>query len=262
MIEIIDIKKQEIGGGYAPLLAAITSDNYTIAAGQTSVTIPALINSTIILLQREIVPYSQGVVPADRVYSFDTATGLITFDFSNPTNAENIYILFFPTPSSGQEIASEPVSLGEAKTHLRVTFPDDDVEIWRLITAARQAVENYCNISIALKRITLIADCVDCWTLPYGPVIAIESVENRTGRWAYGSMGSDTYHTDGDQFEGGPGRLRILYTTGMESCPEDLKQAILNQVAFLYENRGKTSDSGVCDQAQQLANPYRISIWI
>jgi hypothetical protein len=39
----------------------------------------------------------------------------------------------------------EPVTLDQAKDHLRVTFTDDDVLIGSLITAARQWAELYCN---------------------------------------------------------------------------------------------------------------------
>ena len=39
----------------------------------------------------------------------------------------------------------EPITLAEAKSHLRVTFEDDDSYITALITAARQYAENYQN---------------------------------------------------------------------------------------------------------------------
>lgn len=39
----------------------------------------------------------------------------------------------------------EPVTLAEAKTHLRVAIDDDDDYISTLITAARQHVEDYQN---------------------------------------------------------------------------------------------------------------------
>ena len=40
---------------------------------------------------------------------------------------------------------TEPITLAEAKSHLRVTFEDDDSYITALITAARQYAENYQN---------------------------------------------------------------------------------------------------------------------
>lgn len=262
MVQVIKVTKQEIGGGFAPDPSLFQSISVQILAGQSSVTVTDLVNSTIILLQREIIPYTQGDTPGTRVYTFDTATGLITFNFANPTDAETLFIFAYPTPASGQEIATEPVSLGEAKTHLRVTFPDDDQEIYDMISRARQAIEDYCSISIVQKRIVAILRATNDWDLPYGPVIALENVESKSGYSGYGSF-SGEYYMDGDRLEAtNCSELRLTYTAGYLPCPHALKAAILNQVAFLYENRGQTSDSGVCDQAQQLANPYRVVQWI
>jgi uncharacterized phiE125 gp8 family phage protein len=43
--------------------------------------------------------------------------------------------------------AAEPVSLQIAKSHLRVDYPEDDLLIKALITAATQYAEKYCNRS-------------------------------------------------------------------------------------------------------------------
>lgn len=39
----------------------------------------------------------------------------------------------------------EPITLSEAKAHLRITYSDEDSYIETLITAARQYAENYQN---------------------------------------------------------------------------------------------------------------------
>ena len=181
---------------------------------------------------------------------------------------------------------TEPVSLDEAKAQLIVTGTDDDNFIDGLITICRKAVENYCNISIAAKTITLVADLFNEWELPYGPVTGIQSVQTRTN--TQGS-GLPTYATltsgwglDGTEFltfipaSGidaignypiatnfgvAPYRYKIQYTAGWPDCPNDLRQAILTEIAYRYENRGDLAAPGVCESTRILADPYVRQLW-
>jgi len=54
--------------------------------------------------------------------------------------------------------AGEPVSLQEAKAHLRVDFDDDDGLIQTLIAAARQAAETITNRQLMSARWKLVMD--------------------------------------------------------------------------------------------------------
>ena len=54
--------------------------------------------------------------------------------------------------------AGEPVSLQEAKAHLRVDFDDDDGLIQALIAAARQAAETITNRQLMSARWKLVMD--------------------------------------------------------------------------------------------------------
>lgn len=177
---------------------------------------------------------------------------------------------------------TEPVTLAEAKAQLLVDFTDDDTFITSLITRARAHVESYCNISIVNKRITFLG-YLDCqYELPYGPVITLEGVNTAQGQTGSGPVTYAPSEADwsiqGDFFNGGYGtesifinsrygnigmRWQIIYTSGMSGLiPDDLRQGILVQIAFLYENRGKdVGVSGVCEQARELINPYR-KLWI
>ncbi len=56
------------------------------------------------------------------------------------------------------EPSVEPVSLSEAKTHLRVTIDDDDTYITALIKAARQYVENYLSRALITQTWKLYLD--------------------------------------------------------------------------------------------------------
>lgn len=79
---------------------------------------------------------------------------------------------------------TEPVTLAQLKAQLYITFTDDDTLLTSLITQARKAIENYCNISIVTQLVVLTADLYDEWELPYGPVTGITSVKTRSANEA------------------------------------------------------------------------------
>lgn len=54
--------------------------------------------------------------------------------------------------------SEEPITLDEAKAHLRQTYSDDDAYITALITAARQLVEGYTNRALMPQRIRIGMD--------------------------------------------------------------------------------------------------------
>lgn len=167
---------------------------------------------------------------------------------------------------SRTDIGGEFVTLAEAKIQCRITFTDDDVEVTKFITIARKHIENWCNISIVYQRIVLIADFFVSWELPYPPVIGLESVENAV---ALTGSAPTTWQTSeinwgiiGNKFDPiGRYRYRITYTAG-NYCPADLKQAILEQIAFLYEHRGEGGTSGISKEAMILAEPFKRLTWI
>lgn len=199
----------------------------------------------------------------------------------------------------------EIITLAEAKAQLIVTYTDDDTLITGYILKAIKAIENFCNISLQPYTCTLTADLYQEWELPYGPVTAINTVQTRTANSGSGPQqytgAAGNWLTDGTQFitfipagDGGfnpavpftgyfqwgpwasrygyaPGlnRYRIVYTTGWGTdTPDDLKQAILMQVAFLYEHRGEADANrynwlpGVCEAALVFADKYKRQSWL
>lgn len=200
----------------------------------------------------------------------------------------------------------EPCTLDEAKAQAIITFTDDDSFVTKLIIVARKVIENYCNISIVAQTVTLVADLFNEWELPYGPVTGIISVQTRSGTEGSGPPNFETaasgWSQEGEEFlrfcpaaaggflGGGPfrgyfqwgpyadersyrpvNRYKIVYTTGYSVVPEDLKQAVLAQIAYMYEHRGDEQDQvnkfnltlkqGICEQAQRLAEPYIRQAW-
>lgn len=165
---------------------------------------------------------------------------------------------------------TEPVTLAEVKSHLIITFTDDDTLLTSLITACRKAVENFCQISIARQTVTaiLIYDCEQ--ELPYGPVTDIYGVSSSVPNPGSGPVTYNTassgWQTDGGDFKTFAGescaRYKLVYGTGYAVVPGDLKLAVLNEIAFRYELRGERVDiTGICPLVQMIANPHKRYLW-
>lgn len=192
---------------------------------------------------------------------------------------------------------TEPCTLTQAKSQLIITSTDDDTLITGLITKARRVIENFCNVSMVVKTITLIADLYREWELPYGPVQGISEVSTRSANEGSGPALYETATTDwkqdGSDFktfiptgvvygfnpsqpyrgydQWGPyaspygnvpgNRYRIVYTAGPYT-PDDLVQAVLVQLVWLYEHRGEELGEDICIAARILAEPYVRRLWI
>lgn len=162
---------------------------------------------------------------------------------------------------------TEPVTLAQVRAHLIITFTDDDTQLTTLITQCRQAVENYCHISIVRQIITAVL-CYDCpQDLPYPPVTNLYSVQSSVPSPGSGPISYETatsgWQQDGNEFSGGGVRNRLVYGAGYATVPEQLKLAILNEIAFRYENRGNNPlTDGLCEAARILAVPFKVMLWI
>jgi uncharacterized phiE125 gp8 family phage protein len=168
------------------------------------------------------------------------------------------------TPEYVTEVTAptyEPVSLAEAKAHLRVDIPDEDILIAALIVAARQRCELYTNRAFVQRTVRADIDCfADEIQLPYTPVASITSVKywntssptvlttlasnvyglsrNRVIR-LYGKEWEDTYPKEG--------AVQITYVAGYASTsspqyppsdvPQAVKQAMYLYIGDMYEHR-------------------------
>lgn len=152
--------------------------------------------------------------------------------------------------------ANEPVTLEEAKRHLRVFHSDEDDYIGALIATARDHVEKYCGARWA--EIELVANCDD-WCdltyLPFAPIVALTSI-------AYTGAGGVSAVVDAAEYEFRadarsvvlkPGqhwpvkqhgsRITVTMAAGAEDVPPAVKHAILLRVEDFYEHRGSEEDS-------------------
>jgi uncharacterized phiE125 gp8 family phage protein len=182
--------------------------------------------------------------------------------------------LFLTTPP-----AVEPVSLAEAKAHLRVTHTDDDTYISTLIVSARLRVEKRSGLRLITQG---WSQFIDCWS-PFGVVdLQINPVSSVSDIIIYGDTDTPAtidpahYFLDATSrpprvvFRQGrnpspPGRrakgIEIRLTAGFglaAAVPQDLKQAILLLVADAFTHRGDDGQRPLTPAVLELINAYRV----
>jgi uncharacterized phiE125 gp8 family phage protein len=170
--------------------------------------------------------------------------------------------------------ASEPLTLDEAKAHLRVDGTEEDVYISALITAAREMVENYTNRQLMPATYEGIADALVHFTLPKAPFQELVSIQYMTTGDVLTPLAADNYTfleggepavilvkrpADYKEVENG---VKITFTAGYTAVPESLKAAMKLLIGHLYENREEVTVAVAAHQlpkaSEYLMNPYRV----
>lgn len=167
------------------------------------------------------------------------------------------------------DAATEPVTLAEAKEHLRVSGTDEDAYITSLISAARRWCEGYLNRSITARTLTANFSDADGreneFTLPYPPIATVTSMTE------YTYAGTSTVITDFENAGASQERLRlsvgyaipsdtlyeVVYTTSASAANEAIKQALLVLISTMYENR-VSADSAAFGTVKSILQPFRI----
>ena len=176
----------------------------------------------------------------------------------------------FITLSSGP--TSEPVSLAEAKSHLRVDHSDSDVEITAMIQAARELVEKNLNLDLGERTwVYTLESFHDPIELPKSPTDGIDSIEYVDTDGNTQTLSTDVYLLEGDEIylkydQSWPSvrdqraAITITFRSGGAEVPQAVKNAILLTVGDLYENReGKVIGTiqSVNPTVQALLDPHR-----
>lgn len=159
--------------------------------------------------------------------------------------------------------AVEPVTLNEARAHLRVDVNDEDAIITSLIVAAREYCENYQSRSYITQTITVKLDAfgaANVIELPRPPLQSVSSIKYIDVNGIEQTLGTGIYDVD---TVSEPGRVILSHgqswptdvrgdINGIEvvcvcgygdasSVPQRIKEAIKLIVGHFYENRELTS---------------------
>ncbi len=194
--------------------------------------------------------------------------------------------------------ASEPVSLAEAKAHLRIESADDDSLISALIAAARQAAEAHMRRALITQTWRLTLDrfpaAPQAWwdgvrqgadmpgdgsviELPRPPLVSVTSVTAYDDADNATVAGAASYFVDTD---GKPGRVvlrsgqtwptalrvaggvEVLFVAGYGAAgavPQAIRQGILMLIGHLFENREAEAGAAALPAGvAALWRPYRV----
>jgi uncharacterized phiE125 gp8 family phage protein len=192
--------------------------------------------------------------------------------FDNSRNVRRTSSNFYGVTPTEIAPVTEPVTLAQAKTQCRVDFDDDDSYLTILMTMARRRVENWCAIAIVPKTFTCGVDIFTDFEIPYGPnatnIVLTDSIGNVIDPSAYAIIPGNypVLKPLGMWYEGASLSWASGYAVGAVDL--DLQLGILQEIAFLYENRGDSTDQrkgvnpGVSEFARISIEPYRRYAWL
>lgn len=124
--------------------------------------------------------------------------------------------------------ASEPVTLEEARAHLRVTHTEDDSYIVGLIALAREHCEEQLNKPVGSQTFRAYYPCFDVLVIPAGDVTAVSAVKYYPlDGGAAVTVSSSVYWVD---LMARPAVIRLVY--GQEWPTADLRESSAVEVTF------------------------------
>lgn len=153
--------------------------------------------------------------------------------------------------------AEMPITLAEAKEHLRVDGSYEDSYITALIEAATNHVESHCGRSFTAQTLTLYLDAfADEIQLPRGPIAAISAITYYDANNALQTLATSVYDADlisdpatvslayGQAWPTLYSRknaVRIAYTTAA-TVPDAVRMAIKLIIGQWFEMRSAVND--------------------
>jgi uncharacterized phiE125 gp8 family phage protein len=176
----------------------------------------------------------------------------------------------------------EPVTLDEAKEHLRLDTDADDTYASALITAARERVELFLRRALITQAFEYTLDGFPSGfiDLPRPPLAAVESIKYLDTGGSERTLPPESYVVDTSSDEIGRIALTcteywpitrcsinsvvIRFVAGYGDAPEDIPQAIrqgiLIEISNLYENREDIvvgQSFSMLSLSERLLWPYR-----
>jgi uncharacterized phiE125 gp8 family phage protein len=177
--------------------------------------------------------------------------------------------------------AEEPLSLADARAHLRVDHNDDDLLISGLIRAAREAAEARTGRALVTQQWRTTASAwSDEITLQPAPLVSVEEITYLDAAGTRQTLAESSYQVVTDTLQGSvcpaygeswpsaraePGSIRISYTAGYgnaSAVPQSIKVWMLLVIGTWYGQR-EGIITGMLSEIPRgfwegLLDPYRI----
>lgn len=162
----------------------------------------------------------------------------------------------------------EPLTLTEAKLHLRITSTAEDALLTGLIVSVRMHAECWLRRSLMTQGWTLSYDDalpLDC-RLPMGPVTSIASITLYNEDGTSNTLSSGLYRlnagSDGLRIQHvlSASRIAVAYQAGYGAAgdvPQPIRQGMLQHLAALYESREGITAGAPPAVSDALYAPYR-----
>jgi len=215
---------------------------------------------------------NDAVIVADGTAMVKVSIGTYEYTFTEPEGGLT-YTYWVEWLYSGETYHDEhtitgttdsPISLAEAKHHLRVDGSDDDTYIANLILTATDRAESFQRRTYMQRQRTYVLDSFPpIIRPPYPPLVSVDSIKYIDTNGVEQTLDSAEYDVD---ITTEPGRIKpayekswpsirtvmnavtITYTAGYASkdaVPFDIKAAILLIIGHLYENREDVSEDSL-----------------
>lgn len=158
--------------------------------------------------------------------------------------------------------SSEPVSLAEAKLHLRVDGSDDDARITAFISAARHLAEQKTGRAFAPQTWEIVLDeFPEAFTLYNAPITSVTSLKYIDEAGIEQTLAAECYQLDNDSQPGyvvpaygyswpatraQANAVRLRYACGHATSDADLaalKMWMLVAIATWYKHAAATTDN-------------------
>jgi uncharacterized phiE125 gp8 family phage protein len=166
------------------------------------------------------------------------------------------------------DLTSEPVSTDEVKQFIKFTYDTvtDEVDLLeQLIKAVRTYLERESGLTFSKKTFEIYFDGDEDFTLPVYPVISVSSVQKIARN---GDTETAIYETAGNYEKrifteiSETSQLKVTCMAGYgesetETLPEDLKQAILKQVAKWYYYRDDFAEGNYLPEVKNIINVHK-----
>ena len=257
---VLDLSLSE-GGIAAGTSYTLATSSETAVDGQSVFTLDGDIDGTTVLLffidGVKWEPVEEiGDLTEDKTYFFDGTEITILNGVSvaaTPVVASALYVA-----SGSATYQAEPVTVAEVKAWCRIDVSDDDTLLTYLISAARRMCEAYTNTSFVNRTVTArLKNELGGIQLPYGPVMTFTSITDDDDN----VIDADTYTIVGSSFKKIKDPFsydfKAVYTTGYSTLPDNLKVGLLNQIDWMYNNRGSDKSESMAPQAKLILSQFR-----